>query len=105
VLARTGIIGAICWGMMMLELLRRWHNTFMRCRQLDWREGENRLLVLMVFFICTWVLALGEDGFEKPYNIIPFYFFWGVILRLSLLLERGLIGPAAERIHPDPYRP
>ena len=105
VIARTGIIGAVCWGAMMLELLRRWHNTFMRCRLLGWREGENRLLVLMVFFVCTWVLALGEDGFEKPYNIIPFYFFWGVILRLGLLLERGLIGPAAGRVYPDPYEP
>jgi O-antigen ligase len=105
VIARTGITGAICWGIMMLELLRRWHNTFMRCRLLGWREGENRLLVLMVFFICTWVLALGEDGFEKPYNIIPFYFFWGIVLRLSLLLERGLIGPAVERVHDDTYGP
>jgi hypothetical protein len=105
VLARTGIIGVIAWGTMMVELLRRWHNTFVRCRLVGWREGENRLLVLMVFFISTWVLALGEDGFEKPYNIIPFYFFWGIILRMSLLLERGQIGPAADRIYPDPYRP
>jgi O-antigen ligase len=105
VLARTGIIGAVCWGAMMIELLRRWHNTFMRCHSLGWREGENRLLVLMMFFICAWVLALGEDGFEKPYNIIPFYFFWGIVLRLSLLLDRGEIGPAAERVYPDPYRP
>ena len=105
VLARTGIVGVICWGMMMLELLRRWHNTYIRCRALGWREGENRLLVLMVFFISSWVLALGEDGFEKPYNIIPFYFFWGIALRLSLLLERGQIGPAAEQVYPDPYQP
>jgi O-antigen ligase len=105
VIARTGIVGVICWTIMMAELLRRWHNTFMRCRLLRWREGENRLLVLMVFFICTWVLALGEDGFEKPYNIIPFYFFWGIVLRFSLLLERHQIGPAAERVEFDPYRP
>ena len=63
------------------------------CRATGWREGENRLLIMMMFFICMWVLALGEDGFEKPYNIIPFYFFWGVILRFSLLVEGGLIGP------------
>jgi hypothetical protein len=105
VIARIGIIGAVAWGTMMIELLRRWHNTFVRCHLVGWREGENRLMVLMVFFISTWVLALGEDGFEKPYNIIPFYFFWGVILRMGLLLERGLIGPAAERVYPDPYQP
>ena len=105
VVARTGIIGAICWAWITVNLLQRWHKIFVNCRRLGWREGENRLMVLMVFFICTWVLALGEDGFEKPYNIIPFYFFWGIILRMGLLLDRGLIGPGAERVQPDPYQP
>jgi hypothetical protein len=96
VFARTGVVGAICWTLIMLSLVRRWHTSFRRCYDRGWREGQNRLLVLMVIFICIWVLAIGEDGFEKPYNIIPFYFFWGIILRFSLLLERGLIGPEAE---------
>jgi O-antigen ligase len=96
VVARTGIVGGVCWFLIMASLLRRWHGTFMDCVALGWREGQNRLMVLMVFFICTWVLAIGEDGFEKPYNIIPFYFFWGIILRFSLLLDRGLIGPDSD---------
>ena len=89
VIARTGIVGAICWVLLMVSLVRRWHKTFVKCHNRGWRTGENRLLVLMAFFISCWVLALGEDGFEKPYNIIPFYFFWGVVLRFSLLLDRG----------------
>jgi O-antigen ligase len=101
VLARTGIVGAVCWVLITLSLVRRWHHTFMECRALGWREAENRLLVMMVFFICLWVLAIGEDGFEKPYNIIPYYFFWGIILRFSLLLDRGLIGPEVVRLHED----
>ena len=104
VIARTGIVGAVCWGLLMISLVRRWHASFMMCRTAGWREGENRLLVLMVFFICSWVLAIGEDGFEKPYNIIPFYFFWGIVLRMSLLLERGQIGPAAGPAGPA-YQP
>ena len=105
VIARTGIVGAICWVLIMLSLVRRWHVTFMMCRAARWREGENRMLILMVFFICMWVLAIGEDGFEKPYNIIPFYFFWGIVLRFSLLLERGQIGPEAGSAGLEPYRP
>lgn len=104
VIARTGIIGGVCWLLIMLSLIRRWHHTFMQCRRLGWRQGENRMMVLMVFFICIWVLAIGEDGFEKPYNIIPFYFFWGIILRFSLLLDRGLIGPDAGWRFPDADR-
>ena len=105
VIARTGIIGAVCWVLIMISLVRRWHDTFKRCLALGWREGQNRLMVLMVLFICVWVLGIGEDAFEKPYNIIPFYFFWGIVLRFSLLLERGEIGPAAERVEAEPYRP
>jgi len=96
VFARTGIIGATAWALMMLVMVRRWHLAVRHCREIGWRLGENRLLVLMVYFICMWVLALGEDGFEKPYNVIPFYFFWGIVLRFALLLERGEIGPEAE---------
>jgi hypothetical protein len=95
--ARTGLIGIACWVLMMASMVHRWLLTFRRCRALGYREGENRLLILMVYFICVWVLALGEDGFEKPYNIIPFYFFWGVVLGLGHLLTRGEINVAAKQ--------
>ena len=103
VFARTGIIGGVAWFSMIAGLLFFWLRTFRLARSLGWREGENRLLILMVFFISIFVLALGEDGFEKPYNIIPFYFFWGVVLRMGVQLERDEIGPAAEEpVAPPP---
>ena len=80
-------------GLIDAELLRRWHLTFMRCRELGWRLGESRLMIMMVYLICMFVLAIGEDGFEKPYNVIPFYLFWGIVLRFAYLLERGESGP------------
>ena len=107
VFARTGIVGGIAWLWMMSLLFFRWVRSFNLAKSLGWREGENRLLILMTFFIACWVLALGEDGFEKPYNIIPFYFFWGIVLRMGLQLERDEIGPLAERtdeaVYPEPY--
>jgi len=105
VIARTGIIGGICWFLIMVSLIRRWHHTFKRCLALGWREGQNRLMVLMAMFICIWVLGIGEDAFEKPYNIIPFYFFWGIVLRFSLLLERGQVGPEAARVQAEACQP
>lgn len=95
VIARTGLIGALAWATIMISLFRRWHLTLRHCQAIGWRTGENRLLLLMVFFICIVVLALGEDGFEKPFNLIPFYIFWGIILRMSYMLKRGEIGPDA----------
>lgn len=109
VVARTGIIGGVCWILMMVSMVRCWHRTFLDAADLGWREGENRLMIMMVFFISIWVLALGEDGFEKPYNIIPFYFLFGIVLRMSLLLEDGEIGPEPEEderpAHPYLDRP
>jgi len=106
VIARTGLVGAICWVLMMLSLVQRWHLCFRDCRALGWRLGENRLMVLMVYFICIWVLAIGEDSFEKPYNTIPFYFLWGIVLRFSLLLSDGAIGPQApHHAHEPAYTP
>jgi hypothetical protein len=96
VFARTGLIGGVAWFAMMLVLFHRWHAIFRRCRELRWREGENWMLLLMCFFIALWVYALGEDGFEKPYNIIPFYFAWGVVLQFGRLLRERRIGPEAK---------
>jgi hypothetical protein len=96
VLARTGLVGGTAWAIIMASLVYRWHLTVRRCQAIGWRDGENRLLLLMVYFICIWVLALGEDGFEKPFNLIPFYVFWGFILRMGSLMDQGLIGPEAE---------
>ncbi len=94
IFARTGAAGLAAWVAMMSCLLLCWHRAFKRCRAIGWRLGENRLMLLMVFFICIWVLAIGEDGFEKPFNIIPFYVFFGVVLRMAYMLRCGMIGPA-----------
>jgi hypothetical protein len=52
-------------------------------------EGENRLLILMIFFILVWINAIGEDAFEKPFITIPYYFFWGVVLRMNWYLSKN----------------
>lgn len=104
ILARIGLIGGIAWVWMHILMLWVWRNAYKMCRRMRWKEGENRLLILMVFFILLWVLAIGEDGFEKPYNTIPYYFFWGIVLRFASHLKNGLIGPDI-RNHDNPTSP
>jgi hypothetical protein len=87
IVARLGAIGAVAWVWMQVQLVGAWRYAYRYYKKLGWREGQNRLLIMMVFFILLWVLALGEDGFEKPYNAIPYYFFWGIVLRIGSNLK------------------
>lgn len=96
VFARGGLLGGVFWVWMHLLLLARWLGAMRMCADLGWNEARNWLLLIMVYFICIWTICLSQDGLEKPFNIIPYYFLWGVVLRLYHQLANGLIGPDAE---------
>ncbi len=91
ILARLGIIGALAWVWMHILLINIWRKAFKQCRIVGWRLGQNRLLILMVFFILILIMAIGEDAFEKPFNAIPYYFFWGIVLRFACYLKYDII--------------
>lgn len=106
VIGRTGITGAIAFVWMHFLLLRIWWRTYRTCQRNRWREGENRLLILMVFFVLIWVSAMGEDTFEKPYFAIPYYFFWGLVLKMSWFLRtarkaKSQVRDAPRRVAPQ----
>ena len=87
VVARMGLIGAVAFVWMHIVLLRSWYRAYRVSVQYRWRDGQNRLLFLMVFFILIWVFALAEDALERPYFAIPHYFFWGIALRMAWFLK------------------
>lgn len=93
--ARSGLIGLFSFIFVHLFLLKVWQDSYRRCKQLDWKKGANALLALLIYFVLVWVFAIGEDAFEKPFNAIPYYFFWGFILRFSYHLKQNNIGPGA----------
>ena len=83
IVARIGLVGGFAWIWMHILLLYVWHRMYRVCKKMGWRDNENRLFILMVFFVLVWVLAIGEDAFEKPFIAIPYYFFWGVVVRMA----------------------
>ena len=89
VIARTGMIGFVSFFWVQIILLRTWKRAYKICKLIKWTFGKKYLLALMAFFIFVWVLALGEDAFEKPFWAIPYYFFWGYVLALYDRLRRG----------------
>ena len=94
--ARSGLIGLGFFLWVHVKLLHIWQETYKHCKQLSWDQGANRLLILLIYFLLIWVFAIGEDAFEKPFNAIPYYFFWGIVLRFSYHLKMGNIGPLQE---------
>jgi hypothetical protein len=82
VLGRLGLVGAISWIWLHVELFNMYRKVFAYYRCLHDTKWINRLLMVLGFVVLTLVATLGEDALEKPYNIVPYYCFWGVILRL-----------------------
>jgi hypothetical protein len=83
VAARTGLLGLVAWLAMHAALLGAWLRAFRLHRDAGDRVGQNRLVVLLVFFASLWITALAEDGFEKPFNAVPYYLAWGIVLRMA----------------------
>jgi hypothetical protein len=61
-----------------------------------WTEDQVMLLVILVFCLMTLVEAVGEAAMEVPFYAIPYYFFFGVMLRYGRMLrqtaaEQGMV--------------
>jgi len=83
VLARLGMIGAILWIWLHLELFKLCRQVFGYYHRLRDKEWINRLLIMLAYVVLILAEIIGEDALEKPFNIVPYYFFWGIILRLG----------------------
>jgi hypothetical protein len=84
VLGRLGIVGAISWIWFHVELFKLWRKVFLHYRKLQAKVWTDRLLLMLAFVVLELAEAAGEDALEKPFNIVPYYCFWGVILRLGV---------------------
>lgn len=84
--ARSGVVGILGFIFIHFLLLRTWMRTYRICTINKFKYGQDFLLLMLTYFLLVWVYAIGEDAFEKPFIIIPYYFFWGLVLRFAYLL-------------------
>jgi hypothetical protein len=85
--ARLGYTGAAVWLLMQAGLYHSWWRSFKLAKKFGWIQAQNNLLLLLMFFFFMLIAALGEDAFEKPFGAIPYYLFFGVVLRYGMLLR------------------
>jgi hypothetical protein len=83
IVARLGFVGVFFFIWFQLALARIWFRTYRWCLRNGEEMWKNNLLIIGVFFMLLWILSIGEDAFEKPYNTVVYYFLWGVILRVN----------------------
>jgi O-antigen ligase len=93
VIARLGVSGMVVWLFMQGFLYHSWWRAYRLCGRMQWIEDRNKLLVLIIFNVLLLITAVGEDGFEKPFYAIPYYLFFGIILRYSRILRRAVREP------------
>lgn len=87
VAARVGLIGLVSWIWMQAEFFRAGFRVYYACRR-EGRDQTARLALLtLAFAVLVLVGCAGEDNMEKPYYAIPYYAFWGFVLRIAYRLR------------------
>jgi hypothetical protein len=56
---------------------------------MHWTSDQINLLILLIFCLLTLVESAGEPAMEVPFYAIPYYFFFGVILRYGRHLRQA----------------
>lgn len=83
VVARLGLIGILAWTWAQVELFRAGFRAYRDFRRKGFNEEARFALLIIAFAILTLVSCTGEDSLEKPYYTIPYYAFWGFLLRVA----------------------
>jgi hypothetical protein len=98
VFARLGILGILLWVMMQAALYRAWWRGHKLCARMGWIRDQNNLMLIMLYGVSMLLLAIAEDAFEKPYMAIPYYLFFGVLIRYTSFLREAAAdgGPTLE---------
>ncbi|MEO0673124.1 MAG: hypothetical protein AAFZ05_13985 [Pseudomonadota bacterium] len=97
--ARLGLIGLAAYIWLQTMLLLRWLKLYRFVTRAGDETFRVVLLTILAYAASIWMFSIGEDAFEKPFNSVPYYFFFGVVLasyaRAFASVPRGRSAPAA----------
>jgi hypothetical protein len=89
VIGRLGVSGMLVWVLMQAALYTSWLRSFRLCKRMHWTSDQINLLILLIFCLLTLVESVGEAAMEVPFYAIPYYFFFGVMLRYGRHLRQA----------------
>jgi len=81
--ARIGFFGFVLYLNFIISLIRSWLVNLKTAVKNNQIYLKKLLIFFGAMFLFCFILAIGEDAFEKTYITIPFYFFWGFILKYA----------------------
>ena len=82
ILGRMGLIGLTSFVVIHIALIRSWFLAYRYCKTRRLYKESALLLILLSLFSLIGVYGIGESSVEMPYLAIPYYFFWGIVLRM-----------------------
>jgi hypothetical protein len=94
----------VAWIWFQAELFRLAFVTYRATLRLGWSDQAQLVLLIMAFAVLTLSSCFGEDTMEKPYNAIPYYALWGVLLRIAYRVRAATAGVAVSSAAMTPAR-
>ena len=86
IFARQGFIGLILWLWMHIVFFKTWARHYKFALEKNLNE-KYILLFLMIYIILVLITSVGGSVLLYPCFAIPYYFFWGVILKICFNLN------------------
>jgi hypothetical protein len=82
VLARSGLAGFLSWTIMHFCLFSVWIKLYRFYKSTHQVIKSKFLVIVMGYFLLVLLRSLVQDGFEKPFIAVPYYFLWGMVIRM-----------------------
>lgn len=83
-IARLGVFGGGAMILAQIMLFRMGLKTRRVAKELFDVRAVAFVEMTILYSILLWIFSITEDGMQKPFNAISYYFLWGVVLRIRM---------------------
>jgi len=85
-IGRIGYLGTVIWFLFHYKILKLAKNT-LKFKNIN-KDQLNIITIIICYLIIILVSSLGDSIFQFPCLTIPFYFFIGVLIKISIFFKK-----------------